>query len=266
MTNGDDDDEVDDEISLFEQESTDVLEIGELRFRQYNDEKWGIHSWVWDGGIALLQYVIEHWIEVATRDGERPLVIDLGSGTGVTGFGIAWYSQGKVSVTVTDLKEALPLLQENLELNQLSKLVAGEAPNVQELAWGAEIDEDWLRRITHGVQRVLITGADIVYRPSLFEPLASTLQKLDRSLKLCGVADIDIWFACQSVRTYLNEFWEIAAKYGFTAKLLASVQLGTKKTDLSLIQIQMSAKNDMSREYIQKADGLVLIVSLSKRF
>jgi predicted nicotinamide N-methyase len=258
-------DDVDDEISLFEQESTDVLEIGELRFRQYNDEKWGIHSWVWDGGIALLQYVIEHYIEDATRDGKRPLVIDLGSGTGVTGLGIAWYSRGIASVAVTDLKEAIPLLQENLELNRLSKLASG-APVVQELTWGTDIDEDWLRRIAHGTQRVLITGADIVYRPSLFEPLASTLEKLDRVLRRCGVAVIDIWFACQSVRTHLNEFWEIAAKHGFIAKRLATVRLGTKKTDLSQIQIQFSESNELSPSYSQKAEGLVLIVSLSKRF
>ena len=175
---------------------------------------------------------------------------------------------------MTDLKDALPLLEQNVVLNSSCW---SDLPNVHELTWGEEIDETWLSQLVLSKQgsrrrRVLITGADIVYRPSLFEPLLITLTDLYTVLHRMEDDvdfDIDIWFSCQSIRSHLNEFWEAAAERGFESQLLAVVELGTDKTILSAIQIHPavdSAKlpsND--DDAVKKGHGIVWIVSLVRK-
>lgn len=302
-------------IHLFEQQEQDLLEIQlssssssssglsssssssvanhTLRIRQFgsSDNRWGIHSSVWDGGIALLKYVSTYWEPLvqlrrqrlvrnnsnearhkklpAEEDDDHTslLVIDLGSGTGITGLGIAallGHYRCRYNVVVTDLPEALPLLQENVELNASHwNKSGGQAPLVKELTWGCinidrACDTDWLPQLLEGAtnrqqqyatkttesssatrrrrRRVLITGADIVYRPSLFQPLLTTLIELHRLLihnHGFSPAELDIWFSCQSTRSHLREFWEAASQRGFESKRLASVRLGQTKMDLA---------------------------------
>jgi predicted nicotinamide N-methyase len=71
-------------------------------------------------------------------------VIDIGSGTGLVGLGIAAASKGKALVAVTDLPLAMPLLKENVQLNRghwtLGRQV--QTPECHVLPWGQEFKDD----------------------------------------------------------------------------------------------------------------------------
>ena len=137
-----DDDDDDDELELWTREETPLLSVSicsseqlvkgestfiDIHLRQFgssDDQKnrCGIHSCVWDGGLGLVAYLRDN-LPTLAQDGT--LYIDLGSGTGVVGIGIAAILQNNSTmsdeidqrVLLTDLDEALPLLQENVELN-----------------------------------------------------------------------------------------------------------------------------------------------------
>jgi hypothetical protein len=76
-------------------------------------------------------------------------------------------------------------------------------------------------------RRTIITGADIVYRPSLFRPLLQTLTELEARLHQLNddTMQVDTWLACNSIRTHLPDFIELAKKLGFAVELLAVVEL-----------------------------------------
>jgi predicted nicotinamide N-methyase len=257
------DDKGDNTIAIFEHEEREYLEIllldlpQSLQLRQYNTshDSWGIYSTVWDGGIALLKYVCDQYSDVW----DQMRLLDLGSGTGIVGLGVAACSRGTVATAVTDLTAALPLLRENIARNasHWTGVDAGvHRPSVLDITWGKRMENnDWLQQflsindrkkdttICAGSppptsicsnsrrklqRRVIITGADIVYRPSLFEPLLSTLAELEsRVHQVLKGQDpvIEILLSCQSCRSYLDDFWQAARRRGFNAELLAIADL-----------------------------------------
>jgi predicted nicotinamide N-methyase len=311
---GGDDDDIDKNdctIHLFEQEERDFIEIrlspaatSALRLRQFgsHDDRWGIHSTVWDGGVALLQYVATHYEPVRRRipnsveeEGtdhcgrgtDAVYVLDLGSGTGITGLGIAALTNGQCRVALTDLPEALPLLQENLHLNaKFWEENQNLSPIVREVTWGCPTSQtSWLSEFLgatdksldltekisssnaadeRGTRRVLVTGADIVYRPSLFDPLLMTLTDLYEQLHETAI--VDIWLSCQSIRTHLNEFWEAAAQHGFSTRMMAvAIKNGDEIQDLSQIVLEVDPQgSDPPFTTFPKGLGISWIVSLVK--
>jgi Lysine methyltransferase len=321
--NEEDEDKNDATIHLFEQEERDFIEIrltaevaSVLRLRQFgsHDDRWGIHSTVWDGGIALLQYVATHYepirqliphrVEVSDESSlcqcrctDAVYVLDLGSGTGITGLGIAALTNGQCRVALTDLPEALPLLQDNLHLNAKfwqenlhlnAKFweLSSQAPIVGELTWGNRTSlQDWLSEFldatdkshdfseassspivarSRGIRRVLVTGADIVYRPSLFAPLLMTLTDLYSQLH--EIATVDVLLSCQSVRSHLNEFWEAAARCGFSTRMIAVARMrGDEIQDLSQIVVD-AVSDDTGPPFTTFPIGLGIswIVALTK--
>lgn len=315
---GDDNNEQNDcKVHLFEQEEREFIEIrlnmaaaSVLRLRQYgsHDERWGIHSTVWDGGVALLQHVTTHYEPIRrlipfqfessdeisrgrVESMDTVYVLDLGSGTGVTGLGIAALTQGQCRVALTDLPEALPLLEENLHLNakfwEENQRMSSHTPIVRELTWGCQSSQTlWLSELlnttdksydftetlpssnaaeSRAVRRVLITGADIVYRPSLFDPLLLTLTEVYD--QLTEIAIVDVWLSCQSVRSYLNEFWDVAAQHGFSTRMIAVARKdGDEIQDLSQIVIEdVAHDSEPPFTTFPKGLGISWIVSLTKK-
>jgi predicted RNA methylase len=332
----------DDEIHLFEQEEQELLEIALVRprnvtpdlallladdhhdsaagvlyapilqLRQYpsSSEQWGIHSSVWDGGIALLCYVATHWDPVMKQilEMQRPIyasaaagnrysrsyIIDLGAGTGVTGLGLAAWTRGRCAVALTDQGNALPLLRDNVARNvtfwndhaddNVTDINRNEqryaqitAPVVCELAWGSPAGAlaEWLLAFLELEamgdsatmhRQVLITGADIVYKPILFEPLLTTIAHLHKELVAAENTTVEIWLSCQSVRAYLDDFWHAARQHGLEPQLLSVVTLDERcKTDLSCVVINNAVDSTLPPQpsRLAKGHGINWIVSLT---
>ena len=84
----------------------------------------GTGTTVWDASTVLVRYLQRCGAPVA---GSR--IVDLGSGTGVTGFAAAALG---ASVTVTDQAQILFLMRQNLEANEASGAVPRGSVSVAE--------------------------------------------------------------------------------------------------------------------------------------
>lgn len=211
------------ELSLGETEYVRIplTDDRRLELMQYSDRhyKGGIFSTIWDGGLGLLRYISD----IYGHDWKHVTILDIGSGTGLVGLGAAVASQGKAVVAVTDLMQAMPLLYANIDLNQ-SNWPPGEGTHSPEsgvMEWGKPISRLWLRQLldrgsisTRGEERtVVITGADVVYRKSLFEPLLATLCELPtrvREFTEKEFTKLECLLAVQSIRSHVGQGQSIA--------------------------------------------------------
>jgi predicted nicotinamide N-methyase len=196
-------------VELWVREETPLLKVRvapneHIQIAQYgsDDDRWGIYSCIWDGGLGLVEYFRKN--EGLSRDA---LVLDLGSGTGVVGLGMA--AVGFSYIVVTDLQDALGLMEENVNLNPALSVA------VEELAWGETLPTSIEERIACA-KEILVVGADIVYRKNLFDPLLTTLETLWSSKVKCIIAS-------QSTRLHLDEFYRRALERGFMKTHLANV-------------------------------------------
>ena len=231
----DDNDDNDNEVKLWEDlEEKDLLEIPlsssssnplKLSLRQYvsSDIQWGIHSSVWEGGLAMLAFLmdsksIREMTKVSTSlsllsSSSSLMVIDLGSGTGITGLGLAATMEynaissptDKVEVLLTDLKNAMPLLNENIERNQ--HLLHNDNVKALPLEWGKELPSYIHQCLasSSSFDDVLVLGADIVYRQNIMNPLIQTLRDI---LSRCyqGDSNCCCLLSIHSIRSHLSEF------------------------------------------------------------
>jgi predicted nicotinamide N-methyase len=246
----------DDEVSPFDQEEQEFLHVQckqvTMTLRQFGsaDPNWGIHSSVWDGGLALARY-----LELSESD----LVIDMGSGTGIVGISCA--AQGATAY-LTDMEDALPLLRENVEIN--SSLWNGRRkPECVKLDWFAPLNEHWLQRVRQEVRqcsRIIVSGADVVYRASLFRPLLITVKRL---IVEFSDSSLECWFACQSIRSHFAEFAAMAADIGFLIRVKAIVVLpDDSRLDLHTAGVE-ECDLDFPPESEPKKLGRVWILSLA---
>lgn len=121
---------------------------------------------VWRAGEILARALVQHPLDFA---GQR--VLELGSGTGVAGLGAAMCGS---DVLLTDLPEALPLLERNLARNLHVLRAQGGMAAVQPLDWrvhkpGHEGRGDSCAP-TEFRPRDLVLAADILWREDQCEP------------------------------------------------------------------------------------------------
>lgn len=124
-------------------------------------------------------------------------ILELGAGVGLTGLHLGTCCDCRV--LLTDLPEAMPLLERNITLNQ-SKFVGGtEAVTCQVLAWGNENDagkivQEW--KENESDDPILILASDCVYWSELHLPLEQTLAYLLSNTpdgSLCLIAGARRW-------------------------------------------------------------------------
>ena len=132
---------------------------------------------------------------VSRRDHKKPLhILELGAGVGLTGLQVATTIRCKV--LLTDLDDAMSLLERNIILNR-SKFKCGEsAVNSQVLSWGNESDCQAALRWLPRTDDVLILAADCVYFKDLQWPLEQTLVGLLSQVSpgsLCLIAGARRW-------------------------------------------------------------------------
>ena len=147
---------------------------------------------VWPTALKLLKEVSSSHLpkllaKAATH--KRPLrVIELGSGTGVLGLGVALLSGPSSHIVLTDPNlpvnftesesgSSLEWLQVNADLNREATDAAGARVEVQELEWSnAEHRANLLAR--EGASFDLVLGSELLYDPDQYRPLLQVITEL----------------------------------------------------------------------------------------
>jgi predicted nicotinamide N-methyase len=231
-SNGDEEeDNEDNEVVLWqdleEQELVDIPihATATLHLRQYisHDDRWGIHSSVWEGGLALLAYFST--LQPPIKD--DGLILDLGSGTGIVGLGLAELlgDHSTTNIWLTDLEEAMPLLNNNIQRNGYDNkdTTSSTVVTATPLVWGQPLPTDIRQAIANNASHVYVLGADIVYRHSIMDPLIDTLQDLLRAS--ASNNNVTCLLSTHSIRTHLPEFFQRCQEHSLLVDHIALVTL-----------------------------------------
>ncbi|KAH3685831.1 hypothetical protein WICPIJ_003190 [Wickerhamomyces pijperi] len=121
---------------------------------------------IWIAGELLSKYLLDTGLYGKKK------VIEIGSGTGLTGLslGLSEKRDDDMKVYITDIEELVPLMQKNIHLNNLENHVFAET-----LSWGEELP-DYAKS---GVDVIL--AADCVYLEKAFPLLEKTLLDLSEA-------------------------------------------------------------------------------------
>jgi len=144
---------------------------------------------VWNGSRILLDYLESTYQREWQQRPERPRVLELGAGCGLTGMGLA---QLGAEVVLTDVPTVCPLLTCHVAMNfpcdSTTPLVA---PRVETLRWGHQDDLARLLSLEQpkgGFDYVI--GSEIAYDPDANQALVQTLHALTSlQTSTCEVPD-----------------------------------------------------------------------------
>eukprot|EP00928_Gymnodinium_smaydae_P008965 TRINITY_DN1330_c1_g1_i1.p1 TRINITY_DN1330_c1_g1~~TRINITY_DN1330_c1_g1_i1.p1 ORF type:complete len:256 (+),score=24.94 TRINITY_DN1330_c1_g1_i1:88-855(+) len=161
--------------------------------KRLGDEN-SLYTVIWESAQLLHMYFTderhfksEHFV------GKR--VLELGSGTGVVGIVLA--SLG-ANVTLTDLPQAIPLIEKNIALN------FSEQSSLRPRA----IALNWRDPVPSGLGPFdLVVCCDVLYCPNLYEALLNTLRQVMDHDTECLIASIE--------RGFQHRFFEMLAAADF---------------------------------------------------
>lgn len=144
-----------------------------IKIHLLQDKRKGIAHQLWPAATILCNYIDDNKESFSSHLQRDSVVIELGAGVGLCGLYLSALGCGKV--VLTDLTEALEILQHNIKLNsKICSLV-----EARELRWGNKED---LKKVLSAVYVMpsppLIIASDCVYWECLFEPLYQTLSEL----------------------------------------------------------------------------------------
>jgi hypothetical protein len=157
----------------------------------------GIGGKIWDSTFVLIDYLYKHASKYITNR----KVIELGSGTGVTGIssllqisissfplvftlGLSLAFLDPLEMVLTDINEVVPLLSMNIQLNQLlqsglTSQVIREKYKCVEYLWGTTMQtgmldpNDSFRLFS---ECLFMVASDVIYYPEGYRPLLETLE------------------------------------------------------------------------------------------
>uniref|UniRef100_A0A7S1CWL0 Uncharacterized protein n=1 Tax=Cyclophora tenuis TaxID=216820 RepID=A0A7S1CWL0_CYCTE len=154
------------------------------------------------------------------------------------------------------------------------------------LPWGNATSEEqkrllWMEQRIRQASNVLLVGADIIYRKSLFDPLLVTMKRLlslseeednddsSPTKKKKNTTKVQCLLATQSIRQHLNEFWDRAEQVGFLRPHhVASVVVEQQQSTASQQQQQQQQTTTMLPEVVYgesksaKGPGIVHILEV----
>jgi len=125
----------------------------------------GLYTGLWPGSLGFV-----HWAaSKGSKFWKDKRVLEVGSGVGLAGLALAKLG---ARVTLTDIRELVPLLRENVDLNrnELGKL----SPEVFELHWGEEGTYEQPMAETYD----MVIGTDVTYSDELITPFLHVLSTL----------------------------------------------------------------------------------------
>ena len=154
----------------------------------------------------------------------RGRLLELGAGLGLNGI-LAWKimcrsasesnADSTSSVCITDGdSDALVHLRENIQRNRSD---SNNMPEVtcRQLLWGSSTSQAFLSQVAHGKKYNTIIASDIIYAPSIIEPLWETIQTLLDEKGVFVMA-----FARRKVPVSIELVLESAKGHGFGYELV----------------------------------------------
>ncbi len=142
----------------------------------------GIAFQLWPAARLLCNYIDEHrddqYISCHISSSSNGVIIELGAGIGLCGLYLS--ACGASHVVITDLKEALGIMEKNINLNLGCNSIGGNTNRIveaKELKWGCKQDiENIFATLSCNVDvPPLIIASDCVYWECLFTPFFDTL-------------------------------------------------------------------------------------------
>ncbi|KAI9924047.1 hypothetical protein ASPWEDRAFT_167304 [Aspergillus wentii DTO 134E9] len=128
------------------------------------DLKDGCGGQLWPAGMVLAKYLLRRH----HSDFSGKTIVELGAGGGLVGLAVArGCTVGPSPIYITDQQPMLPLMETNIELNDLSSTVAAAV-----LDWGAPLPD------CIPAHPAIILAADCVYFEPAFPLLITTLKDL----------------------------------------------------------------------------------------
>ncbi|CAO3621999.1 unnamed protein product [Cunninghamella blakesleeana] len=132
---------------------------------------------MWDSALVLSDILVRRIVDHPDCFHQRH-ILDLSAGTGIVGLLVAFYyqhlyKQYHAKVTLTDLPEAIHLIQHNQKLNDIK---TNRDISTEPLQWGNMHDIKRIRGMKKPID--VIIASDVLYLPSNFKVLVDTLAAL----------------------------------------------------------------------------------------
>ena len=175
---------------------------------------------VWDAGIMLsaaltcrslsaLPDELQDFVSTAMNTSKMMRILEVGCGVGILGVSIA-AALPQCQVIMTDLSDAKPLVEQNIQLNLQQFPHLQRNTQFRELDWETNPYPEWT--VTENFD--LIVMADVTYNTATFIALADTLEHLLRH----GSKGSKV--ICCGKRRHDEEegFWKLVRKRGFTVE------------------------------------------------
>ena len=208
---------------------SDTIDVHLKRYKMESDAVWK------STGLALWRashYLCRYQVENSRKLFGNKRVIELGAGLGFNGL-VAWKIMcelssesdtkdethtGSVCITDGDT-DALVVLRENIQRNQLPCQNNKPQITARQLLWGASTSQDFLTQIAQNKKYETIIASDIIYALSIVEPLWETIQIL---LETDGV--FVMAYARREVPVSIELVLKEATRYGFVYELVKEDQ------------------------------------------
>ena len=185
---------------------------------------------LWKASHYLCQYQVDNARELF----KSKRVLELGAGLGLNGI-LGWKimcclestssaSSGADSfdnsMCITDGdSDALIHLRENIQRNQASNCEVKSQVSCHQLLWGSSNSQTFLTQIAKNKKYGTILASDIIYAPSIIEPLWETIQTLLDTEGVFAMA-----FARRKVPVSIELVLKEATKFGFDYELVKEDQ------------------------------------------
>jgi predicted nicotinamide N-methyase len=183
---------------------------------------------LWKASGYLCQYQCENAHELFSNK----RVLELGAGLGLNGI-LGWKImcslrgsgaevQGSVCITDGD-SDALVHLRENIQRNHTEQTTPDNIKvYCNQLLWGEQTSNTFLEQIAQNKKYHTVLASDIIYAPSIIEPLWETVETLLESRENGGA--FVMAFARRKVPVSIDMLLEAAKAHGFECELVKEDQ------------------------------------------
>ncbi|KAI8968249.1 putative methyltransferase-domain-containing protein [Mycotypha africana] len=174
-------------------------------------EMWdtGIPGKIWDSALVMLDFIklmIEHHPDYI----QDKHVVDLSAGTGLLGLYTAFSDAKPHKVTITELEEAIDLINKNTVANYPPESQPPTVVEVKTLLWGNEKEAAACGKAD------LILASDVLYEAQFFKDLVEALADLSHDKTRIYIGYKRRGLTVQEE----EEFWGLCNDHGFTVDLL----------------------------------------------